>query len=111
MKKRYKGKDYASKKHQMEFPVRANLKIDTDKRHPTFASSATVTLAFKSSISSGNNGYEWFGLHFGGSVDLCFFPLRPADVTAFPHQLTRAYLSPEKPPTTQTKQTIVQHFI
>ena len=31
MKKRYKGKDYTSKKYQMEFPVRANLKIEPHK--------------------------------------------------------------------------------
>ena len=29
MKKRYKGKDYTSKKYQMEFPVRANQKIES----------------------------------------------------------------------------------
>ena len=31
MKKRYKGKDYTSKKYQMEFPVRANPKIELHK--------------------------------------------------------------------------------
>ena len=31
MKKRYKGKDYTSKKYQMEFPVKANPKIEPHK--------------------------------------------------------------------------------
>jgi hypothetical protein len=31
MKKRYKGKEYASKKYQMEFPVKANPKIEPHK--------------------------------------------------------------------------------
>jgi hypothetical protein len=31
MKKCYKGKDYTSKKYQMEFPVRANPKIEPHK--------------------------------------------------------------------------------
>ena len=31
MKKRYKGKECTSKKYQMEFPVRANLKIEPHK--------------------------------------------------------------------------------